>query len=67
MTGLDWNGNGKYDPVDVGIDIATQETEQEEGKRKPKRNDGCLAAVLMMPFTISVALVKMFVGGGFNG
>lgn len=26
-TGIDWNGNGEYDPIDVGIDIAIEEEE----------------------------------------
>ena len=26
-TGIDWNGNGEYDPIDVGIDIAVEDEE----------------------------------------
>lgn len=27
---IDWNGNGKIDPVDIGISIAMQEQEEVE-------------------------------------
>ena len=27
---IDWNGNGKIDPVDIGISIAMQEQEENE-------------------------------------
>jgi hypothetical protein len=36
LAGVDWNGNGKYDTVNVGIDIAVQESESEEDNERQK-------------------------------
>lgn len=69
MTGVDWNGNGKYDPVDVGIDMAIQESEQEDAEKenKPKRGGGCMTAVFMMLFSIPLVVIRMILHGGLNG
>ena len=37
-TGIDWNGNGKYDPVDVGIDIAREDEYEDYQDNEPITN-----------------------------
>lgn len=59
---LDWNGNGKIDPVDIGISIAT---EKEIESTKPKAeninsNSGCLTSVLLVIGLLSFIILFMF-------
>lgn len=49
----DWNGNGKMDPVDVGISIAVDEAKQDDGEqikpvdeKKKGSASGCLTFLL---------------------
>lgn len=48
--GVDWNGNRKYDPTDIGIDIAIQESEPDVQNDEPirGRRGGCSTAMLLM-------------------
>ena len=59
---LDWNGNGKIDPVDIGISVATEkETEAENPKAEDKKaNAGCLTSVLLVIGLIAVIICFMF-------
>jgi len=42
---IDWNGNGKIDPVDIGISLSLiEETE----KPHKKKGGGCLSSVIIM-------------------
>lgn len=46
---IDWNGNGKIDPVDVGISSAMiedeeTETETETEPEKKRKGGGCMTA-----------------------
>ncbi len=61
---LDWNGNGKIDPVDIGISVANQkETEKEAEKPKAedkKSNAGCLTSVILVVGLIAVIIGFVF-------
>ncbi len=52
---LDWNGNGKIDPVDIGVSVATESETKEETPRadNKKANAGCLTTIIM---TICIVL-----------
>ena len=50
MPFIDWNGDGKIDPVDIGISIATEADDDEESgapmpEVKRKSGGGCLTAM----------------------
>ena len=62
---IDWNGNGKIDPVDVGISIAVEEQAEEDNSEpgKPKNTKhpaGCLTSVI---FAIGVVVGIVGIGG----
>lgn len=59
---LDWNGNGKIDPVDIGISVATEkETENKKINAEDKKsNIGCLTSVLLIIGFIAVIILFMF-------
>ena len=59
---LDWNGNGKIDPVDIGISIATEkEIESTKPKSKNKNSNlGCLTSVLLVIGFLSFIILFMF-------
>ncbi len=59
---LDWNGNGKIDPVDIGISVATEkETEAEKPKSEDKKsNAGCLTSILLVISLISFIVCFVF-------
>lgn len=63
MPFIDWNGDGKIDPVDIGISIAT-ETDDEETPvpQNGKSKSGCLPSVLMV---LSVVALIMVLAGSF--
>ncbi|NLU23410.1 MAG: hypothetical protein GXW99_01565 [Clostridiales bacterium] len=42
---LDWNGNGKIDPVDIGITMAV--LDEESKKRQPPKS-GCLTNLMVL-------------------
>jgi hypothetical protein len=52
---IDWNGNGKIDPVDVGISIGVESSR--EGDTKPTKRTGCLTSVLIMLSILAVILI----------
>lgn len=47
---LDWNGNGRIDPTDVGVSLAAEQSAQAERPRrsKPPGCLGCLTALLAL-------------------
>lgn len=59
---LDWNGNGKIDPVDIGVSIATEkETGAEESKAEDKKsNVGCLTSIISVIGLIVVVIFFLF-------
>lgn len=59
---LDWNGNGKIDPVDTGISIATEkEIESTKPKSENKNSNlGCLTSVLLVIGLLSFIILFMF-------
>lgn len=61
MPFIDWNGDGKIDPVDIGISIAT-ETDDEDPPvpQSGKSKGGCLTSVLIV--LSIVALIMVLVG-----
>lgn len=67
---IDWDGNGKIDPVDVGIFIAAEEqseenSDDEEYTKMPKRSAGCFTSVILV---IGVVIGIVGIGGKiFNG
>jgi len=42
---IDWNGNGKIDPVDIGISLSLNQ--EPENPHKKKRG-GCLSSAIIM-------------------
>lgn len=48
---LDWNGNGKTDPIDVGISTVAFEESSKPDKVK-KYRPGCIVSVLAFAFVI---------------
>lgn len=44
---LDWDGNGKIDPTDVGISIAMEESNSELEHKKKPTGGGCLTMCLI--------------------
>lgn len=44
---MDWDGDGKIDPVDVGISIARKEGNSEYDQQKKHTGGGCLTSLLM--------------------
>ena len=58
----DWNGNGKLDPVDIGIDIARNASDEEK-KTKPDashiQNSGCVT-VLAVFFMLSLCVILAY-------
>ncbi len=59
---LDWNGNGKIDPIDIGISIAAEnETEVKKPKTDDKKsNAGCLTSVLLIVCIIAIVVSFIF-------
>ncbi len=59
---LDWNRNGKINPVDIGISVATEkETEAVKPKAEDKKsNAGCLTSVLLVVGLIAVIIGFIF-------
>ena len=56
---LDWNRNGKIDPVDVGISVGIDDVAADNpaNEEKPKRPIGCLASCLtIIVFAVSAIL-----------
>ena len=71
-TGIDWNGNGKYDSIDVGIDIAFEDVDEENREKKFTENSsnkpvqnaegmqsGCLSTTIMLClcFVVSISIL----------
>ncbi|NMP36997.1 MAG: hypothetical protein GX051_02570 [Clostridiales bacterium] len=52
---IDWNGNGKIDPVDVGISIGVESSQ--EGDKKPTKRTGCLTSVLITLSILALILI----------
>jgi len=46
---IDWNGNGKIDPVDIGISLSLIE---ETKKPHKKKSSGCLSTAIILFSTI---------------
>ena len=66
MPFIDWNGDGKIDPVDIGISIATEIVDDEESTIPPpeikqKSRGGCLSTTLTLIGIITVTIF-MIVG-----
>ena len=47
---IDWNGNGKIDPIDIGVSVATEEDKVKEENKKAETSNiapcGCLTCFL---------------------
>ncbi len=55
---LDWNGNGKIDPVDIGVSVATESEEIKEKKSNSnKANAGCLTTIIIA-LCVIVAIIS---------
>lgn len=65
---MDWNGNGKFDPVDIGITIAAgKKNEPAPTKEPPRRppesettgysSSGCLGTALVLLFIAGIILI----------
>lgn len=55
----DWNGNGKLDPVDVGIDIATNASDEDKSKKPATpvmQNSGCMT-VFVSVFVLVLCVI----------
>ena len=44
---LDWDGNGKIDPTDVGISVAMEDRNSELEQKKKPTGGGCLTTCLI--------------------
>ena len=54
---IDWNGNGKMDPVDVGISVAVDGIKQDDGeqmKSVAEKKKGFVGGCLLFPLSIEV-------------
>lgn len=52
---IDWNGNGKMDPVDVGISVAVDGIKQDDGeqmKSVAEKKKGFVGGCLLFPLSI---------------
>ena len=49
---LDWDGNGKIDPADVGMSIAMEERNSELEQQKKPTGGGCFSTCLMVILAI---------------
>lgn len=64
MPFIDWNNNGKIDPVDIGISVGTEIGNDDDGietlpSESPQKSaTGCLATV--MTFFSILAIVAFF-------
>lgn len=54
---IDWNGNGRIDPVDIGVSMAA--LEDDDKKEKPA-GSGCLTSFILI---LSIVSIVMIVGG----
>ena len=65
---MDWNGNGKFDPVDIGISIAAGQKDEPAPTEEPSgtpagsehtgnASSGCLGEALMMLFIAGIILI----------
>ena len=63
MPFIDWNNNGKIDPVDIGISIATEDEHNCDDVGTPisdshqKPTTGCLTTVLTLSFVFVIVIV----------
>lgn len=57
---INWNGNGKVDPVDVGITMAILDDAEKEKTGCPKRS-GCLTAILTLFIFAALIVLVVFV------
>ena len=60
---FDWNGNGKIDPVDVGISIAAQTWEGECGTEESGSNAGKEKSGTARRESFIKVLLKKLLGG----
>ena len=68
MPFIDWNGDGKIDPVDIGTSIATEIDDDDESAApslevKQKSGCGCFAATLTF---IGIAIITVFMIIGWS-
>ena len=47
MPFIDWNGNGRICPVDIGISVAMDDEDIPPPEIKPKPQAGCLTSVMV--------------------
>lgn len=68
-TGIDWNGNGKYDSVDIGSDIAQQNLEAKDCdiEDKGKSNAACLFSVFLLIVSFPFYFLRILWSGGLHG
>ena len=57
---IDWNGNGKIDPIDIGISISTEKNNETQNSHKSPSGTGCLTTCLIGIFIIIFAAILIF-------
>jgi len=56
---LDWNGNGRIDPTDIGVSMSVFEESEGEDRRK-RQKPGCLVSVLAFAAALAVSALLLF-------
>lgn len=64
MPFIDWNGNGKIDPTDIAISLATDSDTDKDGEEfdledKPKLRTGCLTTVVSIVGIVILAALMV--------
>ena len=54
---LDWNGNGKIDPIDIGVSIATEKEIEKTKVKDKKSNAGCLTSIVSVIGMIAIVIL----------
>lgn len=54
---IDWNKNGKIDPIDVGISISASDDAQ-----NARKHGGCITTVIIA-FTGLIGCIAILIGG----
>lgn len=54
---IDWNGNGKIDPVDIGITMSFLEDETQ--KSSTHKGSGCLTTLITLVGIVSLCVLML--------
>lgn len=57
MPFIDWDGDGKIGPVDIGISIATENDENTSIPKNEKTKSGCLTSLLIVLSIVVLSII----------